>query len=572
MDLIFDLEWLYDIYILEIWHIFSIIFAVAFIVYLFLHAKKSKHLVYFLVLQSILLVWLVAKVFKTIAPTVELKWIFIVVQYLAVCFLGSSFLIFSYFYARGKPLSRRIMIFLNVPPVIFFFAILTNNRHHLFYSTYDFLGDTFGPLFYGHTAIMYSYLALGIYFCATCFRQMREGKASASARLLAMGIIIPLIFNVLYIGGIMEPRFDITPVTCNISLILFAYAIYRYQFLDVIPAGISTAFNNLKEGVLVFDEKGYILDRNQALKDIPSFLWKENPSGVIDPKSHIWKYTYDLKDTNKEETLVEIIVPGDKKGYFTVSMFRLPTSSLAREEFICVFFDNTDYHELINDLEERNRWLALANKKLREYADYLKELAVMEEKNRMAREIHDILGHSLVLVLNLLENCIVLLKRDKKLVRHKLTQVASTALQGLEELKKAVKQNRSIEGKTSDELKKDISEIVKKYRLSGMNIEFIIKDPKKTLNNEYYHTVFRLCQEALTNSLKHGGASQVNIFIRNTPGEIEIFILDNGKGCNILEKGHGLTNMEERVKSLKGALSYGSPEGLGFTIHAWIPY
>src|SRR6056297_1205889 len=187
----FDIVWVYDIFILELWHIFSIIFSLVFLSYIYLNARKSMLLYHYLILHGILLVWLIAKVFKTIAPTADIKWIFIVIQYFAVCFLGSVFLMFAYLYAKGKPFSPAKIIFINIPPTFFFLVVITNYKHHLFYSTYDFLGDTFGPLFYAYMICTYLYLVAGIYLCATGFKKQFD-KKKIQVKLFITGIMLPL--------------------------------------------------------------------------------------------------------------------------------------------------------------------------------------------------------------------------------------------------------------------------------------------------------------------------------------------------------------------------------------------
>jgi len=119
----FDLEWLYDIFYLEAWHLFSIVLGTSFFCYICLQARKTVLVYHYLALQGIILIWLACKVFKTLAPTPELKWIFIVAQYLAVCFVGSALLLFGYVYARGKPLSRQpsfLWLWPPTPSTIFF--------------------------------------------------------------------------------------------------------------------------------------------------------------------------------------------------------------------------------------------------------------------------------------------------------------------------------------------------------------------------------------------------------------------------------------------------------------------
>lgn len=576
----YDLEWLYDIYILELWHVVSIILAVYFLSYICLNAKRTALFYHYLTLQIILLNWLVSKVFKTVAPTVELKWFFIVAQYATVCFLGSAVLMFGYRYATGKTLPPRISIPLNIPPLFFFLVIVTNEEHHLFYKTYDFLGDTFGPLFYAYSAVTYVYIAIGLHYCATQFRK-NSGAKSIESRLLIAGILIPLFFNALYIGDLMEPRFDITPVTYNLSLLLFAYAIYRHRFLDVVPAGISTAFHNLREGVLVFDAGGRILDQNDALLDILGLNKRVHYETVAEIEAElnnscregelVLKTVAAYREREHGEYVHEINGKGESDSHLAVRI--QPVKPYKKEPwgYMCIVYDNANYMGLITELEEKNRQLALANKKLEAHGENLKRLAIIEERNRMAKEIHDILGHSLVLVLNILESSCILLNSDTVKARSKLDQALTAAKTGLSELQSAFREDDNRDEKSTATLAEELNELAEKYRAAGLKINVEIKGPRKSIPSEHYHAVFRICQESLTNSLKHGRAEEVSVFVRTNFKELDVYVLDDGAGCGELVKGHGITGMEHRIKELGGSFACGSSGEKGFMVHARLP-
>jgi signal transduction histidine kinase len=576
----YDLEWLYDIYFLELWHVISIILAVYFLTYIFLNAKRTALLNHYLVLQIILLNWLVSKVFKTVAPTVELKWFFIVAQYATVCFLGSAVLMFGYRYATGKTLPPRISIPLNIPPLFFFLVVVTNEKHHLFYKTYDFRGDTFGPLFYAYSAVTYVYIATGLYLLATQFRKS-SGAKSIESRLLTAGILIPLFFNALYVGDLMEPRFDITPVTFNLSLLLFAYAIYRHRFLDVVPAGISTAFHNLREGVLVFDAGGRILDKNDALLDILGLDKKVHWATVAQIEAGVSNSCGDgelvlkaiaaHREKKHGESVHEINVEGESDRHLVVRIQPVKPYKGEPWGYMCTVCDNTNYLGLIRELEEKNSQLALAKKELEAYGENLKRLAIIKERNRMAKEIHDILGHTLVLVLNILESSSLLLNSDAAKARSRLDQALTAAKTGLSELQNAFREDDHRDEKSTATLAGELNELAEKYRAAGLKINIEIKGPRKSIPPEHYHAVFRVCQEALTNSLKHGRAEEVSVFVRVNFKELDVYVLDNGAGCPEFVKGHGIAGMEQRIKGLGGSFACGSSEEKGFMVHARLP-
>lgn len=576
----FDLEWLYDIFFLEAWHLFSIILGIFFFGYIFLQGRKTALVRHYLAVQGIILFWLACKVFKTLAPTPEMKWVFIVAQYLAVCYVGSALLHFGYVYARGKTLPRKLFLLINIPPTFFFMVVVTNPKHYLFYSSYDFLGDTFGPLFYVYTVVTYAYLAVGIFFCASRFRK-EQGEKNIQARLLTLGILIPLFVNILYVLKIMKPRFDFTPVSCNLSLVIFAYAIYKHRFLDIVPLGIAVAFDNLQEGVLIVNWKGYVLDNNRALVSLlglgergAKFRRLEEAdqalAKVCGEENVLGKIIEGLNLEGGKEQTRELVLAGEKAKTLTVQVKPWLTDG-KKEWYVCVFCDISRYKELIEELEDRNSRLALLNRRLKEHAENLKHLAIVGERNRLAREIHDVLGHSLVLVLNLLESSNLLLGSDPQKARQKVCQALDYARTGLRELKGVLKEETCKHDKIFEELQGELEQLADKYRLAGMKVDLTVKGLRRSLDFSLYHTIFRLCQEGLTNALRHGKAREANIFVRFGPDEAEVFILDNGKGCQVVNKGSGLRGMEDRVGQLKGVLSYGSSEEGGFIVHARIP-
>lgn len=622
----YDTVWLYDIFILEFWHIISIIFSLVFLAYIYINARKSKLLYYYMALHSILLVWLAAKVLKTIAPTADLKWFFIAAQYFAVCFLGSVFLMFAYLYARGQTMSMSTAVLINIPPAFFFVVVVTNHSHHLFYSTYDFLGDTFGPLFYAYMIFTYLYLAAGIYLCATGFSK-QFGKKKIQARFFIGGIMLPLFVNILYVSGITEPRFDITPVTTNISLLFFAYAVYKYQFLDIVPAGIFLSLNRLKEGVLVVDEKNNIIYRNSALQRIlqPAKSLRNIEAQTVSAANNAVSSTDDDFDNNNLDvgdegdndednnndsdnynimnmdtvTAVDNLlhklsgsqnVIGEMINRLDIQTREQRRELLISEQsfagiyakllpvknnsiYLIVFSDITEYRRLIDELEHKNTQLAAANNKMISYKNDLRRLALIEERNRIAGEIHDILGHSLTLILNLLETGCMMLAKDRKAADKKIRQVVTEAKYGMAEIDRLFAGGESTEGgeKTVSQLQVNLNQIADKFRGAGLRVTIDVSHANNSISEEIFTTLMRMVQEALANSLKHGRAEKVDIIIRSQQEKMDIFIVDNGSGCSKLQKGNGLQGMEERIKNISGEFACGSPGDGGFNIHAVIP-
>lgn len=561
----FDLEWLYDIFFLEAWHLFSIIISIFFLVFIWLNSRKTALFYHYLVLQVILLNWLVSKVLKTLAPTEGLKWAFIVAQYFTVAFLGSAVLMFSYLYTRGKPIPLKAGILLNIPPLVFFIIIATNARHHLFYSTYDFLGDTFGPAFYAYSAVTYLYIAVALFWLAVWFGR-RPKSGGLEGRLLTAGIIIPLFVNAMYISRLVKFRFDITPVSFNLSLLLFAYAVYRHSFLDVVPLGIQAAFNGLREGVLLAEKGGRVIDYNPALRRM------FNSPAVIDQETmKRLALGFELDAPLAGPRHADVVVKGCEARHLTVCSQPLPGEK-NMPVYLHVFYDNTEYLALIKELQEKNEELLLANERLKTYTAELSRLAVMEERNRLAGEIHDILGHSLVLMLNILESSRLLMESNPEKALALAGQALAVAYRAINELQSAVCMEADVNSRPAKMLKNDLKQLAGQYQAAGMAVNLEFKGEKSALPTGHYRVAMRVCQEALTNALKHGAAREATVFVRINHEALNIYVVDDGKGCKNLVKGNGLTGMEQRVAKLKGTFSCGAAGEKGFIVHAAIPW
>jgi signal transduction histidine kinase len=109
------------------------------------------------------------------------------------------------------------------------------------------------------------------------------------------------------------------------------------------------------------------------------------------------------------------------------------------------------------------------------------------------------------------------------------------------------------------------------FKPSGMDIDFTYEGFSSFVSANYSKVIFRVCQEALTNSLRHGKAKHVNIILKLNDNKIKIFIFDDGCGSPNIKKGFGLSGMEQRVKDLDGNIVFGSDGESGFNIRLEIP-
>ena len=232
--------------------------------------------------------------------------------------------------------------------------------------------------------------------------------------------------------------------------------------------------------------------------------------------------------------------------------------------------ERTKELELANvELAGKNIVLLEMYKKLNDYNKVVEELAVTRERNRIARDLHDTIGHSMTLMLTHLEVGKMVYSENPEQTVHKIEETIQIARRSLFEIRKTIKGMAEGDNQAYD-LVHDIKILIKEFEASGVNVDLsIIGKPKTT--NIHRETIFRICQESLTNSLRHGKADNVTIIIRFNVTNVEIFCIDDGMGCSNIVKGMGLSGMAKRVSDLNGKIELGSNDGSGFNIVVNIP-
>ncbi|WP_103670352.1 sensor histidine kinase [Pseudanabaena sp. BC1403] len=217
--------------------------------------------------------------------------------------------------------------------------------------------------------------------------------------------------------------------------------------------------------------------------------------------------------------------------------------------------------------------LLIANKRLTEYATQIEELATVQERNRIAREIHDSLGHSLTGFNLHLEAALRLLQSEPDEAKQLLLEAKQLGSTALKEVRASVSALRSepLEGRS---LKLAIQSLVEEFqRSTGITSQTDIDDfidSDRQISPQLKTIVYRIVQESLTNISKHSQASFVNISCHVKNQELEIAIEDNGKGFDITQNvsGFGLQGMQERVMAVSGNLEIKTSHGNGCKIIA----
>ncbi len=216
--------------------------------------------------------------------------------------------------------------------------------------------------------------------------------------------------------------------------------------------------------------------------------------------------------------------------------------------------------------------LAAANLQLRQYALRVEELATVQERNRIARDIHDSLGHSLTVFGIHLEAALRLLHMNPAEAETLLREVKQLNSTTLKEVRQSIAALRS-DPLQEKPLIDAISDLVAEFaRSTGVvpNYEFHLRHPS---NHELNVTVYRIVQESLTNIRKYAAATVVKVSIVEYVSQLQVNIYDDGKGFELSQNttGFGHQGMQERTLALSGQLEILTSPNRGCTIKAIFP-
>ncbi len=213
-----------------------------------------------------------------------------------------------------------------------------------------------------------------------------------------------------------------------------------------------------------------------------------------------------------------------------------------------------------------------SNSKLRAYAARVEELAIAEERTRLAREIHDSLGHTLTVVNVQVEAARTVMDSDPSKARAALEAAQAYTRQGLKEVRDAVSSLRNGPGEIHS-LTDAFRQLLETADRSGLETKLICEGSVRRLPSNIEHNLLRCTQEAITNTLRHAGATQFQATLDYTdPDSIRLQLRDDGKGSEPHPSGgFGLLGLRERVGHLGGESEIETSPSKGFSIEIKLP-
>lgn len=218
--------------------------------------------------------------------------------------------------------------------------------------------------------------------------------------------------------------------------------------------------------------------------------------------------------------------------------------------------------QLRDEVAGKNRQLSEQNIRLAHAQDSEIHLATMKERNRIAREIHDNVGHMLTRSI-LQSGALIVINKDEQL-REPLESLRSTLDSAMTSIRESVHDLHD----DSIDLKKVIEDSI-----SSVDSRFTVEldcDVSSAMPGSVKLCIIGIVKEGLSNAVKHSNGDRISIIVREHPAFYQLMLEDNGSCSEINESGIGLKNMKDRAEALNGRITF-TPSSQGFRIFLSLP-
>lgn len=218
------------------------------------------------------------------------------------------------------------------------------------------------------------------------------------------------------------------------------------------------------------------------------------------------------------------------------------------------------------NIEEELRMMDRANLELKSYIEVAEENAEIRERKRISREIHDTLGHALTGISAGIDAVLVLVDMDKESAKKQLHNLSEIVRQGIVDVRRSLNKMRpgALEELT---LKASLQALIKPYtKIANLTIELDYQWGEVDFEKTTEIVIFRAIEEAITNSIRHGQAQHIWLKLTHDETHYYVDISDNGRGCQNIKYGFGLTQMQERLATIGGKVSYQGDDGFKIKI------
>lgn len=227
--------------------------------------------------------------------------------------------------------------------------------------------------------------------------------------------------------------------------------------------------------------------------------------------------------------------------------------------------------ELNKALFESSEKLRITNIQMKEYSVRNEEMAKLKERNRLAREIHDTIGHYLTAMDLGVKTCLLLVKESPELLKGHLEKVNSLTQRSLVDVRRSIKElqpdtlSRYSLFYALEELSKEISQV------SRTKVLFSVDGESYKLTSQLEELIYSVVQEGITNAVRHGAAQNIRSVLSYNNDGIKLIVENDGESPIEITPGFGLSHLQKKVEEFSGCIKFGPGDSKGFYIDIFIP-
>ena len=544
---------------------------------LFLKGRKAYENRLFLGCQFSVVLWCASQIMNMVCDHPSSLWFSYLFGNIGICFIGTFWLLFACYYGKeGQLRYGRLLKGITYGISVFHIGvILSNQYHHLYYETFSIKEVVHGPLFYVNVIYTYCCVLVGSYILLRYMKRYEMGERRYARILIVASVLLPTLLNGSYLIGLLPTQYDFTPMSFGISSILVLCATIRYRFLEVNVTAFDAVLHGLSDGVAIYDGKRLSYSN-------PAFLeLMKQRRGAEDNGGQELFCAFQILEQRSDGCL---LYDEMTDRYYELQQYQQRVGAM--QEFVRVMPLMGEEGRRVYVLSDVSRYYELLEK-TKALSISKEQLALAKERNRIAQQVHDTTGHTLVMIQSLLKLAMFAEEEQRNDRGEAQTTITSSVEEnekeagvlsyleeakvlvqnGIRELREAIndlKQEESYELVTKGimQLAKQVKEIPVQVTIQGTDSERY-----SHLSNLLYTTL----RESITNCLKYAKATQMDVVLRFKEEQIELLIADDGVGCDVIVENNGLKGIRERILNAGGSVRFSSEPQEGFLTRVQVP-
>lgn len=526
---------------------------------LYLRGRKVYENRLFLGCQLSVILWCASQIMNMVCTTKETLWFSYLFGNAGICFIGTFWLLFACYYGKEGKLKNGVLLKRITYAISLFHigAVLSNQYHHLYYQSFSMKGVLHGPLFYLNVGYTYCCVLAGSYFLLRYMKRYETGERRYARGLIVASVLLPTLLNGCHLTGLLPTQYDFTPMGFGISSIFVLCATIRYRFLEVNVTAFDAVLHGLSDGVAIYDGKRLSYS-NPAYWELLN-----QKQGAKDKSGQELFSAFEMLEQRSDECLLYDDTTG---RYLQVQQYQQKAGAM--QEFLKVMPLMGEEGRRVYVLSDVSRYYELLEK-TKALSISKEQLALARERNRIAQQVHDTTGHTLVMIQSLLKLAMFAQegKEQEEEAASYLEEARQLATKGIRELREAI-----------NELKREESyELVTKgiMQLAAQVKEIPVQVTVQGTDSEQYshlsHILYTTLRESITNCLKYAKATKMDVILRFKKEQVELLIADDGVGCDVIVENNGLKGIRQRILDAGGNVRFSSGQKEGFLTRVQVP-